>query len=75
MSQSGGEAVAEARLTPMPARPSLSMIRSSQSKSNTPWLGSMRDQEKTPRATTLTPALVISLMSSSHVSSGHWSGL
>ncbi len=51
------------------------MIRSSQSKSYLAASGSRRDQAKMPRETRLTPASCMSLMSSSHTDSGHWSGL
>ncbi len=51
------------------------MIRSSHSKSKLPSVGSMRDQEKMPSETRLTPASCIRRMSSIHTRSGHWSGL
>ena len=37
--------------------------------------GWMRDQAKMPRLTMLTPACCMRRTSSSHTSSGHWSGL
>ena len=55
--------------------PSLSMTRSSQSKSQWSSMGWRRSQLKMARATVLTPAWPIRRMSSSQISSGHWSGL
>src|SRR5260221_9465883 len=58
----------------MPPSWSMSMIRSSHTKSKLPSVGSMRDQEKMPSDTRLTPASCIRRMSSIHTRSGHWSG-
>lgn len=55
-SHSGAVAVAEARSVAMPALPSLSMMRSSQPKSQRFSCGWMRSQLKMARATVLTPA-------------------
>ena len=75
MSHIGGDAVADAKSTAIPASPSLSMMRSSQSKSYTPSLVSIFAHEKMPTDTRFTPAFFIRRTSSSHTSSGHWSGL
>ena len=49
--------------------------RSSQSKSNSPSRGWMRDQAKMPRLTMVTPASRMRATSSGQISSGHCSGL
>ena len=68
-------AVAEAKSTAMPALPSLSITWSSHSNVNAPSTGSILSQLKIASDTTFTPASPMRRISSSSVSSGHWSGL
>ena len=72
---SGAAAVAEAKSTAMPALPSLSITWSSHSNVNAPSTGSILSQLKIASDTTFTPASPMRRISSSSVSSGHWSGL
>ena len=75
MSQGGGDAVAVARSTRMPAPPSRSRTLSSQPAFSSPGAGCSLAQEKTPTVTRLTPASAMSWTSSAQVDSGHCSGL
>ena len=68
-------AVAEAKSTAMPALLSLSITWSSHSNVNAPSTGSILSQLKIASDTTFTPASPMRRISSSNVSSGHWSGL
>ena len=72
--QAGGAAVGVQRRTLMPARPSFSTMRWSQSKSNRPSAGSIATQANSAIRTQLMPARFIRRTSSSHRSSGQNSG-
>jgi len=75
VSHGGGEAVAVARSTAIPAACRRSITSSNQAKFHSPSAGSRCAHEKMPTDTIVTPASRMSRMSSSHTSRGHCSGL